>query len=271
MQSWKEKNPEIAFVPTMGALHEGHLSLVHAAKKTEMPTLVSVFVNPTQFSPDEDFAAYPRNHKEDAEKLKSVGTDAVWFPTKNDIYPNEEKPNIHTLPPVFSELEGEVRPTHFLGVAQVLHQFFSFLSPKSVFFGQKDFQQTVLVRWLLQTYFPNISLHVCPIIREKNNLAMSSRNEYLSLQNRKCATVLSASLFAAEEKWNAGKKDIKKIIDDIKKTLEKADCVEKIDYIEARNAETLEQITKKHMPEKIVFLLAAQIQRVRLLDNIVLS
>lgn len=254
----------------MGALHAGHLSLVQAAKETGKKVLVSVFVNPAQFGPNEDFDAYPRNHEEDAKKLKKAGVSAVWFPTEEDIYPNGERPYIHTLPHVFSELEGAIRPTHFLGVAQVLHSFFSLVEPEDVFFGQKDYQQTVLVRWLLKEYFPDITLNICPIIRESNGLAMSSRNEYLTDTNRYMAKILFSSLQEAKKMWKEGERNPSLLEARVASLMQKSSCVEMLDYAEIRHSKTFTRFLENEATEKAVFVLVARIQGVRLLDNILL-
>ena len=263
---WKKQHPMCSFVPTMGALHEGHLSLVRAAKKKQHPALVSVFVNPTQFGEGEDFDAYPRKQKEDIHVLRTTHVDAVWFPSENDIYPNGELPPIPPLPSVFSELEGAVRPTHFLGVAQVLHRFFSIVRPRDVFFGQKDYQQTVLVRWLLEHFFPDITLHVCPIVRERSGLAMSSRNDYLSPKARREAAVLFSALQKGKQIWDISHNP-QYAERETRTVLENAACIETIDYVTVRDAHTL----SRSIVNGAVLLVAAQVEGVRLLDNVVLS
>ena len=263
---WKKQHPMCSFIPTMGALHEGHLSLIHAAKTKQYPTLVSVFVNPTQFGEGEDFNAYPRKKKEDIHALRAANVDAVWFPSENDIYPNGELPAIPPLPSVFSELEGAVRPTHFLGVAQVLHRFFSIIQPCDVFFGQKDYQQTVLVRWLLKYFFSDTTLHVCPIVREQSGLAMSSRNNYLSPKARKEAAILFSALQRGKQVWDASHNP-RYAEREVRTVLENAACIETIDYVTVRDTRTL----SCSIANGAVLLVAAHVERVRLLDNTVLS
>lgn len=277
LSSWLLKNPNPAFVPTMGALHDGHLSLVREAKKSDKPVLVSVFVNPTQFGPNEDFEKYPRDQKGDAEKLVSAGADAVWFPENQDMYPEQstvirsqltEIP-IPPLPSVFSELEGEIRPTHFLGVAQVLQRFFDIIRPSSAFFGQKDYQQTVLVKWLVKSMNLPIRIVICPIVREVHGLAMSSRNEYLALEKRKAAGILYRSLQEVKRRFLVGERNPDVLAKGICSILGSKRHIDSIDYVEILSADTLEKISIIKNP--VVVLLAVRIGRVRLLDNIILA
>lgn len=269
MQRWRSEQKDIAFVPTMGALHQGHLSLVESAKKTGLPILTSVFVNPTQFEPHEDFNEYPRDREGDCEKLKLAGVDAVFFPNVEEIYPHGEKPNIPPLPLVFSELEGAIRPNHFLGVAQVLFRFFTLLSPSDVFFGQKDYQQTVLVQWLVDTIpFPT-KVHVCPIIREESGLAMSSRNAYLKDDKRKLASILFRSLAEGKALFGAGERDPRVVRDRVLEILHQEPSITSIDYVNIRDAKTFEKI--ETIETLTVLLLAVRIGNVRLIDNMLLK
>ncbi len=269
LHTWLSQNPHPSFVPTMGALHAGHLSLVKKAKQSTKPVLVSVFVNPAQFGPDEDFQTYPRDEKKDAKLLESAGADAVWFPTEEDIYPDGKRPKILHLPDIFSELEGRERPGHFLGVAQVITRLFSLVKPSKAFFGQKDYQQTILMHWFVEELNIPTAIVICPIVREQNGLAMSSRNEYLSPQEREAAAVLSQSLFLAESAFKEGNTDIKYILSKARNLIKKQREVKKIDYLEIRDAGTLAPISKITRPA--VILLVARIGKVRLLDNIILS
>jgi len=269
LKEWLLENPNPHFVPTMGALHEGHLSLVSAAKSGEHSVLISVFVNPRQFAPNEDFDQYPRNEINDAELLKNAGADAVFFPSEQEIYTSDANIPDFLLPPVFGELEGKIRPTHFLGVTQVLFRFFQLIEPAKVFFGQKDFQQTVLVRWLLEQYFPKIVLEICPIIREENGLARSSRNEYLSAENREKAMILSKVLQQAQNVFENGERNPRILEEKIREMLSTETAIVSVDYAEIRSASDLKRLEMINSPA--VALLAVRFGGVRLLDNILIS
>lgn len=253
----------------MGALHEGHLSLIEFAKKLEKPILVSIFVNPTQFGPNEDLDRYPRDNEGDTKKLQNAGVDAVFFPTEAEIYPEGKTPKIPPLPSVFSELEGEIRPGHFLGVAQVLTRFFEIISPSDIFFGQKDYQQTVLVKWLISVLHIPSKIHVCPIVREETGLAMSSRNAYLQNEKRHVASVLFRSLAEGKALFGAGERDPRIIRNRVLEILMQEAEITSIDYVNIRDAETLEKI--KTMNQLTVLLLAVRIGKVRLIDNMLLK
>jgi len=265
LQNWLTNHPNPAFIPTMGALHEGHLSLVFAASS---PKLVSLFINPRQFSPEEDLEKYPRDLEGDCKKLEESDVDAIFLPTEEEIYGSSLNQGKIILPSVFQTLEGAERPTHFQGVAEVLFQFFSLISPSRVFFGQKDFQQTVLIRWLLKKYFPDISLHVCPIVREQSGLAMSSRNIYFSDQQQKKAAFLFETLEWAKDHFlEQTPRGLEK---EIQERFQDMDCISQIDYICIANAETLQLIDSWKKGSPLVLLIAVQMGRVRLLDNILL-
>jgi pantoate--beta-alanine ligase len=272
LYSWLSHNENPAFVPTMGALHEGHLSLIRAAKETGKPVLVSIFVNPAQFAPHEDFSQYPRDPEGDLKQLKKAGADAVWFPSQEEIYPNRERPQVPVLPNIFSELEGEVRPKYFFGIAQVIIRLFQLVLPGTVFFGQKDYQQTRLIKWLIESTHSSVSSHImltiCPIVREKYGLALSSRNNYLSQSQRETATILYKSLIVAKQAFQAGERlpeHLEKIAQDTIQTQKEAH----IDYVEVRDAQTLEKVSYIRKP--VVMLLFVRIGGVRLLDNMIFS
>lgn len=270
LQGWRKNNPSPSFIPTMGALHEGHLSLVSAACS---PKIVSLFVNPKQFSPEEDLKAYPRTFTEDAQKLREAGVDALFFPSEEEVYGGEDCPklfeqNTEKLPEIFQTLEGAERPTHFRGVAEVLFQFFSLISPSRVFFGQKDFQQTVLVRWLLAHYFPNTEPVVCPIVREENGLALSSRNRYLSDQQRTKAVFLFETLQWAQKIFL--KKTPSELMKNIQERLQDFPLFSQVDYICVADAKTLQTVDSWKGDSPLILLVAVRVGKVRLLDNILL-
>lgn len=269
LSQWLAEHPRPAFVPTMGALHDGHLSLVKAAKKTKRPVLVSVYVNPTQFGPHEDFLAYPRDEEGDAAKLENTGADAVFFPKKADMYPNDRLHPIPELPKVFSELEGEIRPEHFAGVAQVLYRFFQIIRPEAAFFGQKDFQQTVLVKWLVKTCGLETKIIICPTVREPSGLAMSSRNAYLSEAEREAAATLFRALQKGKKLFDHGEHDARNIIRGVEDEIKLRPFFSTVDYVDIRGAEYFEKVQWVAKPAVIV--LAARVGKTRLIDNILIG
>ncbi len=266
---WLAENPQPALVPTMGALHQGHLSLVEAAKESGQPILVSVFVNPTQFMPEEDFMAYPRDIEGDLAKLAATGADAVFLPEQKDIYPGDRAPNIPELPEAFGELEGEFRPNHFVGVAQVMFRFFQLIRPQVAYFGQKDFQQTVLMKWLTRTCKFDTEIAICPTVREANGLAMSSRNVYLSLSERERASLLYRALQKGQRSFSIGERDAKNILRGVRELLEAEPALTAIDYVDIRGAEFFEKVLWVAKPS--VLVAAIRIGKTRLLDNVIIG
>lgn len=269
LRDWLTKNHNPAFVPTMGALHNGHLSLVRSAKETLKPVLVSIFVNPTQFGPNEDFAAYPRDDAGDAEKLASAGADAVFFPQREDIYPNGKMHPVPALPSVFAEAEGAIRPGHFGGVAQVLYRFFSLIQPSTAFFGQKDYQQALLVKWLIEALSFDVRLVVCPTVREESGLAMSSRNAYLSTEEKDAASTLSAALEQGKRLYEVGERDAGHIGKAVADEILQNPLFTAVDYAEVRDAEHFEKVSWIINPA--VLVAAARIGKTRLIDNILIG
>lgn len=256
------KTPVVAFVPTMGALHRGHLSLIDIAKKNADIVISSIFVNPTQFGPNEDFNKYPRQEADDCKMLETAGCDAVFIPSVSEIYGNEATTeNKHVNKDDI--LCGRFRPGHFAGVVQVVGKLFDIIKPDIAIFGEKDFQQL----YILRENFPNVKIIGAPIIRETDGLAMSSRNKYLNEAQRRIAGQLNVVLKNALEeiKHNA----------DIEKTLEKAKKhildggFSKIDYIELREENSLEPTIKTGNKTRI--FAAAWIENTRLIDNMKIS
>lgn len=258
----------IGFVPTMGALHKGHLSLMEASQKKCDITIVSIFVNPTQFAPNEDLTKYPRPFEEDRKLLEDAGVTALFLPNVGEIYPNAKKPKIPPLPHFTKILEGATRPTHFLGVAQVVKRLFEIIQPNEVFFGQKDFQQTLVIQWLIEKFFPQIKMNVCPIIREKDSLALSSRNRYLNAEERKIALILSKTLKLAKSLLEKGEKSVEIIEQEMRQNLVKNPAV-KLDYAVIRNKTDLSE--QKFANENSIALIACKIGQTRLIDNLILD
>jgi pantoate--beta-alanine ligase len=263
----RELTGTVGLVPTMGYLHEGHLELVRRAKTDNPWAVVSIFVNPTQFGPKEDFTAYPRDIPRDLKMLETVKTDFVFIPPVAEMYP----PRFSTwvdLEKVTERLEGATRPGHFRGVATVCTKLFNIVEPTKAYFGQKDAQQCVVIKKLVAELNMNLEIAIVPTVREPDGLAMSSRNTYLKPDERKAAVVLYQSLNLAQQMWSQGEKDAEKIrramINHIKKQ-----PLAIIDYISIADAETLEEL-KEIKPPTLVSLVV-RIGRPRLLDNIILE
>lgn len=262
----REMNQKIGFVPTMGALHHGHLKLIEKSKKESLFTVVSIFVNPKQFNNKEDFNKYPITINEDIELLKSIDCDLLYIPTYEEIYPlGLESIDIplHDLDKVY---EGEKRPGHFKGVAAVVHRLFSLVEPHKAFFGLKDFQQCIVIKNLRDHYFKNIKLKFCPTIREKSGLAMSSRNKRLSKEGLKIASNIYKAMKEVKSKYNH--LDVNTALNEGKKLLKKYPI--KIDYFSVANKNTLKP-NEQWMPVRNnVLLVAVIVEDVRLIDNIVI-
>lgn len=267
----KEKKRKIGFVPTMGALHEGHLSLVCDAAKENDIVVVSIFVNPTQFNNPDDLKKYPRNVEADLQILSKTVCDIVYLPEVSDIYPDEDslKTRYH-FGKIVEIMEGSHRPGHFDGVALVVGRLFHIVEPHNAYFGQKDFQQFILIKTLAQKYLSDlhIDVHRCPIIRENDGLAMSSRNVLLNEEQRKSASLISKTLFDYKKKYSeftiAGLKE--KISSEIN-----ADKNLELEYIEFVSDPGLDEITEWGNGQSMVACIAVQVGNVRLIDNVYLN
>lgn len=271
LQTWcarqRMSGRKIALVPTMGYLHEGHLSLIAAAKKKGADEIVvSVFVNPVQFGPNEDYAKYPRDEKADLAKCRAAGATAVFFPTPENMYLDAHSVYVNE-DALSASLCGARRPGHFRGVCTVVAKLFNLVHPHFAVFGQKDFQQAAVIRRMVRDLNFDLDLVVAPIVREPSGLARSSRNTYLSDDERARATTLSQALFAAQADVKA-KSDIRwataraKIV----RSLEQAGL--KVDYVEAVDADTLEPV--KTLRKGVAVLLAVYCGKTRLIDNAVM-
>ena len=254
----------IGLVPTMGYLHEGHLSLVRQARIQCSSVVVSIYVNPTQFGPSEDLQKYPRDLKGDLEKLDTEGVALVWTPTDKIMYPAGYQTHV-LVEEVTKPLEGAIREGHFRGVATVVSKLFNAVQPHKAYFGQKDAQQSVVIRRLVRDLDFPIEIVVCPIVRESDGLAMSSRNVYLNSQERKAATVLSRGLFKAQAAFKTGERDaaqLRKIVLDTLKT----ESLVKVQYVSCAHPETLLELEGKI--DRALISLAVTIGKTRLIDNI---
>jgi pantoate--beta-alanine ligase len=261
---------EIGFVPTMGALHGGHLSLVDAAKKENRVVICSIFVNPTQFNDAHDFKKYPVTLEKDILMFEGAGCDVLFIPSVEDIYPNGTN-NLEHYDLGFLEtvLEGKFRPGHFQGVCLVMGRLLKIILPDNLYLGQKDYQQCMVIKKLIELIGldDKIKVNICPTLREDDGLAMSSRNTRLLPDDRIKATTISKALRYLKENLKAG--DTKKIKDKAKEMLLQKGFL--IDYVEIANADTLELIENWNGKEKVVALVAAFLNNVRLIDNMVIN
>ena len=264
----REENRTIGLVPTMGALHEGHLSLIHEARAMCDVVVVSIFVNPTQFGPGEDFGAYPRDLTTDSALLTEYNVDYVFAPTLEEIYPPGFSTFV-TVEGLSEQLEGASRPGHFRGVTTIVTILFNIVRPHFTFFGQKDAQQSLIVKQMVRDLAFNTEIVVLPVVREESGLAMSSRNEYLNNEQRQAATVLSRALSQARAAYEDGEDSSTRLIELARSTIEKVPLA-RIDYISVNDLETLETLDKIE-DRPALLSLAVFIGKTRLIDNVVLG
>ncbi|MBN1984661.1 MAG: pantoate--beta-alanine ligase [Prolixibacteraceae bacterium] len=257
----------VGLVPTMGALHRGHISLVKRALKENPVVVVSIFVNPTQFNDPKDLERYPRNLEADLQLLEEAGVTLVFAPAVEEIYPEPDtrKFNFGALETV---MEGKHRPGHFNGVAQVVSKLFDLVKPDKAYFGQKDFQQLAIIKNMVQQLGLPVEIVPCPIVREKSGLAMSSRNELLSAEERKNAAVISETLFKAKEL--AGQKSVQELAEWMRETINKNPFLH-VEYIEIVDETSLQPVNNRNEENTKVACVAAFCGKVRLIDNMVLN
>jgi len=263
----KYRNKTIGFVPTMGALHEGHLSLIRRCVKENQFSVVSIFVNPIQFGRGEDFSSYPRPFKKDIELCKKEGVNLVFAPSYEEMYPDEFSVYVEEIS-LSKFLCGKFRPSHFKGVCTVVAKLFNIIRPRIAYFGQKDYQQAQIIKRMVDNLNFNIKIKVLPIVRDKDGLALSSRNWYLNPQERKQAVCLYESLKIAKKMIEDGEREAKKIIFGMKKTINKFNLA-KIQYIEVADAYTLEPTP--FIKKDVVIALAVFIGKARLIDNMLVK
>jgi len=263
----RKKSRSISFVPTMGALHKGHLSLVKRAKKEHNFLVVSIFINPLQFGPDEDYKKYPRDKKKDEKLLRAAGVNLLFYPQLKTMYDPDFSVFVDELG-LSNVLCGKSRPGHFRGVCTIVTKLFNIVNPDVAYFGQKDYQQAQIIKKLGRDLNFSIKIKILPIVRESNGLALSSRNSYLSRENKWQATCLYRALLLAKKLINDGKRDSTEIIREMKKVV-KYSKNNKIDYIQIVDANTLKDI--KRIKGKTLIALAVYLGRVRLIDNIILN
>jgi pantoate--beta-alanine ligase len=267
----KELRPGLAepvgFVPTMGYLHQGHLALVRQARAENVSVVVSIFVNPTQFGPQEDFARYPRDPQRDLALLDKEGTDIVFMPSADEMYPKNFNSWVE-VGKVAERLEGAARPGHFRGVATVVAKLFNIVQPDRAYFGQKDAQQLIVIRKMASDLDMNLEIVAVPTVREPDGLAMSSRNTYLNPEERKQAIVLYQALTLAHKLWAEGEKDAEAIRQQMTALIQQQPLA-KIDYISIADAETLDELDRVKPPALVS--LAVRIGKTRLIDNVVVK
>lgn len=254
----------VGLVPTMGALHEGHLSLMRMARRQCSIVVVSLFVNPTQFGPNEDYKRYPRNLKGDAKQCKGAGVDILFVPAARQIYPPGHRALV-AVKGLGEVLEGASRPGHFTGVATIVLKLFHIVKPAMAYFGQKDYQQTVVIRRLVKDLHLDVKIIVGPTVREPDGLAMSSRNQYLSASERRAATCLWKTLQEGKAMIQNGERDAAKVRSALTHRVAQ-EPLAKIDYMTVVDLETLEEI--KEVREPALLALAVWIGRTRLIDNV---
>lgn len=263
----KKQGKTIGFVPTMGFLHEGHLSLVRNAKKENDFVIVSIFVNPTQFGVGEDFEAYPRDLENDSRLSESAGADVIFCPSISEMYPGNYQTFVEVTE-ITNNLCGKSRPTHFRGVTTVVNKLFNIVEPNSAYFGQKDAQQVAVIQKMVKDLNMNIEVIPCPIIREEDGLAMSSRNTYLNPEQRNAALILSKSLFKAKDMISEGCVDAVQIKETLTKMIN-SEPLAAIDYVDVVDALSLNDIAI--LKGKVLLALAVKIGKTRLIDNIVVE
>ena len=257
---------DIGFVPTLGYLHDGHLSLVRAAKKQNEHTVASIFVNPTQFNNPDDFKRYPRDNDGDLAQLLEQGVDAVFMPSAEEMYPAGQSTSVD-VGEVTERLEGEHRPGHFRGVTTVVAKLFNVVRPTRAYFGRKDAQQLVVIRRMVRDLHLGVEIVAMRTIRQADGLALSSRNARLSPPEREAALVLSKALRLAAQRWQGGERNCNRLRDQMQ-SLISSEPLARVDYVSVADTETLQEL--ESIEGEALVSLAVQIGDVRLIDNITL-
>lgn len=263
VKAWKKEGLSVGFVPTMGYLHEGHGSLISRARKENDKVVVSIFVNPMQFGPGEDLESYPRDLEKDSAYCESLGADLIFHPEPSEMYTDGFCSYVD-MSVLTEELCGLSRPVHFRGVCTVVSKLFNIVQPDRAYFGQKDAQQLAIIKRMVQDLNMDLEIIGCPIVREEDGLAKSSRNTYLSAEERQAALVLSKAVKLGQELVAAGEKDAKKIVSEMSALIEK-EPLARIDYVKAVDGLTMQQIDT--VKEPMLVALAVYIGKTRLIDN----
>ena len=260
----RAENRIVGLIPTMGALHAGHLALVERARRECSQVITSIFVNPKQFGPKEDLAKYPRTFEADGEKLAVAGVDAIFAPEPADVYPNGFRTYV-SVEDLSDRLEGRSRPGHFRGVATVVLKLLEIVQPEFAYFGRKDAQQVRIISQMTRDLNLNTEIVVCPIVREPDGLALSSRNTYLNADERRAAPVLYRALSAARDELASGGRDVLQLQTVLRKVLQ-AESLALVDYAEVVDADTFEPIVR--VARRCYVVLAVSIGKTRLIDNL---
>jgi len=258
----------IGFVPTMGALHEGHLALIRRARAECGCVVVSIFVNPTQFAPGTDFERYPRDLEGDAAKAHAAGADLIFAPPVEEIYPPGDSTFVEVTGQLVDCLCGPRRPGHFRGVTTVCARLFTIVGADRAYFGEKDYQQVLVIKQMVRDLKFPLEIVPVPTVREPHGLAISSRNAYLSPEERKAASVLSRGLFAARERFTAGERDAAALVAAARDVIATEPLV-RLEYLELRDAETLVELERAE--GRAVLAVAAYVGSARLIDNVVVG
>lgn len=263
VKEWKAKGLKVGFVPTMGYLHEGHESLIRKASEENDRVVVSIFVNPIQFGPKEDLSTYPRDLERDSKVCESAGADIIFHPENEEMYFKDFSTFVD-MNGLTAELCGKSRPTHFRGVCTVVTKLFNIVAPDRAYFGEKDAQQLAVIKRMVRDLNIDIEIIGCPIVREKDGLAKSSRNTYLSVEERNAATILNKSLTLAKEKIQAGERDSEIIIKLIEEVIN-SEKLARIDYIEVVDSLSMEKVER--IEKSVLVAIAVFIGKTRLIDN----
>ena len=265
VRAWKKEGLSVGLVPTMGYLHEGHRSLIERAVKENDKVIVSVFVNPTQFGPTEDLGSYPRDLNADSVLCENAGAALIFAPEVSEMYAEDFTTYVNTSG-VTAELCGKSRPIHFRGVCTVVNKLFNIATPDRAYFGEKDAQQLAVIRRMVRDLNMNVEIVGCPIIRETDGLAKSSRNTYLSPEERQAALVLSRAIKAGKAMVQSGEKDGEKVLDEMKRIISR-EPLARIDYVEMVKWDTIEVHHRVDGP--ILVAIAVFIGKTRLIDNFI--
>ncbi len=268
LQTQRAENKTVGLVPTMGFLHEGHLSLIRRAKAENDVVVVSDFVNPTQFGPNEDYETYPRDIERDTELAVGAGADVVFYPSVTEMYPEGSSTLVEVEGDITRVLCGASRPTHFRGVTTVVNMLFNIVKPDKAYFGQKDAQQAAVLMKMVRDTHQNIELVVCPIVREEDGVAMSSRNTYLNEEERKQAVILNQALEEGEKAFLTGEKEVEKLIAIITDKIKEMPLAE-IDYVGIYDYPNLTEINK--IEHQALAAVAVKFGKTRLIDNRILK
>lgn len=267
VNAWKKEGLSVGFVPTMGYLHEGHRSLMEAARKNNDKVVVSIFVNPMQFGPSEDLESYPRDLEKDAKLCEGVGVDLIFHPEASEMYEDAFCSYVD-MNGLTTELCGKTRPTHFRGVQTVVLKLFNIVKPDNAYFGQKDAQQLAVIKRMVADLNVDVKITGCPIVREEDGLAKSSRNTYLNDKERQAALILSKSLLIGKEMIEAGEKDAAKVKKAIRENIE-TEPLAKVDYVDVVDFDTITPVDT--IGKSVLVAIAVYIGKTRLIDNFIIE